>query len=69
MWGFKFGIDFTGGSLLQVGFSGELFVPPLDEPAWERLGIPVSMLSTIIAQADAQLTETMSILSGVVSHE
>jgi preprotein translocase subunit SecF len=29
MWGFKFGIDFTGGSLLQVRFSGQL--PTVDE--------------------------------------
>jgi len=57
------------GHAMQVGFSGELFVPPLDERSWERLDIPVSMLSTIIAQADAQLTETLAILSGVVSHE
>jgi HD-like signal output (HDOD) protein len=55
------------GHALQVGFSGEPFVPPLDECSWERLAIPASMLPTIITQADVQLTEALSILSGDVS--
>jgi len=55
------------GHALQVGFSGESFVPPLDICSWERLAIPASMLSTIITQADIQLTEALSILSGDVS--
>jgi HD-like signal output (HDOD) protein len=55
------------GHAMQVGFSGESFVPPLDEVSWDRLGIPVSMLSTIITQADVQLTDALAILSGDVS--
>jgi HD-like signal output (HDOD) protein len=55
------------GSAMQVGFSGETFVPPLDACSWERLAIPVSMLPTIITQADGQLTEALAILSGDVS--
>lgn len=55
------------GHAMQIGFSGESFVPPLDEPSWERLDIPVSMMATIMGQADAQLTEAMEILSGDIS--
>jgi putative nucleotidyltransferase with HDIG domain len=55
------------GHAMQVGVSGESFVPPMDEYSWERLGIPVSMLSTIITQADTQLIEALAILSGDVS--
>ena len=48
---------------MQIGSSGEQFVPPLDEHAWERLTLQPSMLTTIIKQADVQLKETMGILS------
>jgi HD-like signal output (HDOD) protein len=56
------------GHAMQVGFSGEHFVPPLDQRAWERLAIPTVMLPTILTQADSQLSETLSILSGEASH-
>jgi len=55
------------GHAMQVGFSGESFIPPMDVCSWELLDIPVSMLSTIITQADAQLNEALAILSGDVS--
>jgi HD-like signal output (HDOD) protein len=55
------------GHAMQIGFSGESFVPPLEVPSWERLDIPVSMMATIMGQADAQLTEAMEILSGDIS--
>lgn len=48
---------------MEFGFSGERFVPPLAPAAWERLGLPVSMLATIIRQAEPQLEETFSILT------
>ena len=54
------------GHAMQVGTSGEPFIPPLDQPSWERLAIPVGMLSTILTQTDAQLTEALAILSGEV---
>jgi putative nucleotidyltransferase with HDIG domain len=54
------------GHAMQVGTSGEPFIPPLEQSAWERLAMPVSMLSTIITQTDAQLSEALSILSGEV---
>lgn len=48
---------------LEFGFSGEWYVPPLDPAAWERLGMPVSTLGTILKQAEPQLEETFAILA------
>ncbi len=39
---------------LELGSSGERYVPPLDIRAWERLGLPSSMLSSVLAQVDRQ---------------
>lgn len=47
---------------LELGSSGELFVPPLDPIAWECLDIPASALSMIVKQVDSQLEETFAIL-------
>ena len=52
------------GHAMQVGFGGEPFVPFMDETCWKRLDISVSLLATIMEQADAQLNEAMAILSG-----
>ena len=48
---------------MEFGFSGERLVPPLAAPAWERLGLPVIMLATILRQAEPQLEETFAILT------
>ncbi|BDV41938.1 HD family phosphohydrolase [Geotalea uraniireducens] len=48
---------------LEFGFSGEWFVPPLNDGAWERLGIPVSVLGTILHQTEPQLEETFATLA------
>jgi HD-like signal output (HDOD) protein len=47
---------------LELGQSGEWCVPPLDQGAWERLNIPVSMIATVVKQAEPQLKETFAIL-------
>lgn len=47
---------------LQFGATGEWCVSRLEETAWERLGMPVSMLATILKQAEPQIEETFSIL-------
>lgn len=41
---------------LGIGTSGELFVPPLNNEAWERLGLPPSSFEVIIRQANHQLS-------------
>lgn len=48
---------------MEFGFSGEWYVPPLAAEAWDRVGIPVSMLGAIIRQSEQQLEETFAILT------
>ena len=39
---------------LRMGASGSVFVPPLEQRAWEILDIPSAALATLAAQADEQ---------------
>ncbi|SNB45136.1 HDOD domain-containing protein [Geobacter sp. DSM 9736] len=48
---------------IGFGHSAEWFVCSLDENAWNRLGMPVSVLSTVLKQAEPQIEETFSILT------
>lgn len=48
---------------MQFGQSAEWCVPPLDEAAWERLGIPISVLGTLLKQSEPQIHETFAILT------
>jgi len=48
---------------MQFGQSAEWFVPPLAEAAWDRLGMPISMLGTILKQSEPQIHETFTILT------
>jgi HD-like signal output (HDOD) protein len=48
---------------LQWGSSGEHYVPPLDERAWERIGLSISILSPVLDSMNQQMDEiTHSIL-------
>jgi putative nucleotidyltransferase with HDIG domain len=38
----------------QIGGSGERFVPGLDNSAWERLGLPESVVATTLSELDRQ---------------
>ena len=42
---------------LDIGSSGELFVPALDPHAWEILGASSSILGPMITQIDGQINE------------
>ena len=46
---------------LEMGGSGEKHIPPLDNKAWERIGLPSSLLSSILAQVDRQGAEVVKI--------
>ncbi|QSV45930.1 HDOD domain-containing protein [Geobacter benzoatilyticus] len=48
---------------MDLGFSGDKFVPPLVPSAWDRIGLPPSMLGTILRQAEPQLEEAFAILT------
>lgn len=49
---------------MDFGQGAELGVPPLDERAWERLGLSPHMLGAVLKQSESQIAETFSILSG-----
>ena len=40
---------------MQIGSSGERHVPPLSMRAWETLGLPTSVLPSVVAGIDGQL--------------
>lgn len=48
---------------MEFGCGGEWAVPPLDGEAWQRLDAPVSMLATVLKQAESQIDDTFAILS------
>jgi HD-like signal output (HDOD) protein len=47
---------------VELGFSGEWFVPPLEPAAWECLDIPAGALAEIVKHVEPQLAETLAIL-------
>jgi HD-like signal output (HDOD) protein len=47
---------------LGIGTSGERFVPPLDNKAWEDLGLSPSCFETVIKQATHQFFALESML-------
>jgi len=49
---------------MELGQGAERGVPPLDERAWERLGLSPHMLDAVLKQSESQISETFSILSG-----
>ena len=49
---------------MEFGKGAELGVPPLDEPAWERLGLSAHVMATVLKQSESQIAETFAILSG-----
>jgi len=51
---------------MELGQGAEWGVPPLDGPAWERLGLSAHMLGAVLKQSEPQIAETFAILSGGV---
>ncbi|GFO53481.1 HD family phosphohydrolase [Geomonas sp. Red276] len=49
---------------MQIGNSGEHFVPPLDGATWDGLKISSFFLPTLVKQVDAMFEEIISILFG-----
>jgi len=49
---------------LEIGNSGELFVPDLDCEVWDRLQISSYMLPTLVTQVDKTFAQTASVLFG-----
>jgi HD-like signal output (HDOD) protein len=49
---------------LELGQGAEWGVPPLDERAWDRLGLSPHMMESVLKQSIPQISETFEILSG-----
>lgn len=49
---------------LQIGNSGEIFVPELDGEVWERLQISCYFLPNLVKQVDSTYQQTVSVLFG-----
>jgi HD-like signal output (HDOD) protein len=50
---------------LQIGCSGERWIPPLQSKAWERLNLPVDILESVVETVDGQIAEVeRAFLSG-----
>lgn len=47
---------------MQLGGSGESFVPPLNPEAWERLALPVSVLAPTFEQVDRQFADAVKMI-------
>lgn len=47
---------------LEIGSSGEHFVPPLNSTAWEALGLSPNILQLVVKQMDVQYEETLRFL-------
>ncbi len=50
---------------MELGSSGDIYVPPLDEKSWEQLKLPSGIFSAIWSQVETQFNENIDIvLSG-----
>jgi HD-like signal output (HDOD) protein len=54
---------------MDLGSSGEKFVPPLDGEAWESLGIEVSLIPAIEEQVDRLYKEMVGVILSDNGHE
>ncbi|KMP11186.1 hypothetical protein UR09_01600 [Candidatus Nitromaritima sp. SCGC AAA799-A02] len=45
---------------MELGRSGERFVPPLDPRAWKIIGLPPSIMGSIVEQLDRQFEDTIT---------
>lgn len=49
---------------MELGNSGEIFVPELDNAVWERLQLSCYFLPTLVKQVDTNFAQTVSVLFG-----
>lgn len=52
-------------SALQMGSSGERFVPPLAENAWQQLGLEPDSIELIISEMDKQYSVAVDLILGM----
>jgi hypothetical protein len=49
---------------MQLGNSGEQYIPPVDEKAWQLIGIPASALSPTLDQLEREVGDVVQSLFG-----
>jgi len=49
---------------MQMGSSGEQYIPPVDEKAWQLIGIPTSALSPTLDQLEREVNDVVQSLFG-----
>ena len=54
---------------MQMGTSGEQFVPPLETEAWDRVGLPVSILSPLLVQLEKQFEDVVRTMLTDENHD
>jgi HD-like signal output (HDOD) protein len=47
---------------MQIGGSGESFVPPLSENAWDKIKLPAATLTSVMEQTDKQFAEAVKFI-------
>lgn len=53
---------------MQFGKSGEQYIPPIDEKAWELIGVPTSVLSPTMDQLEREIKDVVQSLFGKTEH-
>jgi hypothetical protein len=53
---------------MGLGQSGERFVPPVEEEAWNELGIQTSALGLIVGQMERQYVDALMFIVGENGH-
>jgi len=48
--------------VMELGFSGEIFIPPLDQEAWNQLGLSASVFSLVMDQIELQYNSVLQII-------
>lgn len=54
---------------MQLGSSGETYVPPMDEEAWASLGLPPSILSASLDQVERQFQDAVQTVLSAVDYD
>lgn len=55
--------------VMQYGGSGERFVPPIDEEAWDRLGLPETILPSTLDLVERQFEDAMLTMGSDDGHD
>ncbi|MFB3925992.1 MAG: HDOD domain-containing protein [Syntrophales bacterium] len=52
---------------MRLGSSGEHYIPPLSESAWDIIGLPTSVLSPVLDQLEREFTDVQRLIFGTTN--